>query len=143
MAIIPSPGAARAAGVAFAMSFTLAVTVGLGDLLGAFADAGNSFPAYFDHRPERLRHAAGAYLLAGSGLVFAIFIAQSLALDRGAGPAGRGVSALVASGTFAALLGLAAAALSTVSRASGSERSRVIQASRSRSTSFPSLATWC
>jgi hypothetical protein len=119
MAIISPLGGVRAAGVAFAASFTLAVTVGLGDLLGAFADAGDSFPAYFDDRPERLRHAAGAYLLAGSGLAFAIFIAGFRALGREAGSGVCGALALVTSGTFAALLGLAAAALSTVSMSVG------------------------
>ena len=118
MAIISPLGGVRAAGVAFAVSFTLAVTVGLGDLLGAFADAGDSFPAYFDDRPERLRHAAAAYLLAGSGLAFAIFTAGFRALGRDAGGV-RGALALVTSGTFAALLGLAAAALSTVSMSVG------------------------
>jgi hypothetical protein len=60
--VIISPlGGVRAAGVVFAVSFALAATVGLGDLLGAFADAADSFPSYFDDRLERLRHAAGAY----------------------------------------------------------------------------------
>ncbi len=101
------------------MSFALAVTVGLGDLLGAFADAAESFRSYFDDRLERLRHAAGAYLLARLGLAFVLFAAGFRALGRNIDSSVRSVLALVTSGVFAALGGLAAAALSTVSMSVG------------------------
>jgi len=119
MVITQSLGGARVAGVAFAMSFTLALTVGLGELLGAFADAGASFPSYFDDRPERVRHAAGAYLLAASGLAFVVFVVRFPRRVDDAGPGSAIGVAAMTSAAFAALVGLAAAALSTVSMSVG------------------------
>jgi hypothetical protein len=118
--VITSPQVGvRAAGVAFAVSFTLAVTVGLGDLLGAFADAADSFAPYFDARPDRLRHATGAYLLSASGLLFVLFMAGLRTLGRDADSDFRVDMALVTAGAFAALAGVSAAALATVSMSVG------------------------
>jgi hypothetical protein len=105
-------------GVGFAVSFAAASTVLLGDVIGAFADDPSSF-AYFDTVSKRLRHAAGAYLLTASGLAFLAFVvgATSSAGSSGTSPEGR--LARFAAAVFAALVGLAAAALATVSLSIG------------------------
>jgi hypothetical protein len=71
--------ATRAYGIAFAVLFSTALTALLGDLFGAFADSAASFRPRFDSPAERLRHAAGAYLLAASGLCFLGFGVTSTA----------------------------------------------------------------
>jgi hypothetical protein len=111
---------ARGYGIAFAVLFSLALTALLGDLVGAFADSAASFPLYFDSSAERLRHAAGAYALAASGLCFLGFAVTSTAGAGGDPDVSTGVQAArLSAGVFAALVGVAAAALATVSLSVG------------------------
>ena len=112
--------AARGYGIGFAVLFTVALTALLGDLVGAFADSAESFRLYFDSSADRLRHAAGAYLLAASGLAFVAFAVRT---TGAAGDPADGTSdariARLAAAVFAALVGVAAAALATVSMSIG------------------------
>lgn len=105
----------RLLGLGFALLFTASSTALLGDLVGAFADAAPSF-AYFDSTVDRLRHAAGGYLLTLSGLLFIAFVVRmTQSLDApGSGSTENLVARLTAT-AFAALAGLAAAAFATVS----------------------------
>lgn len=111
-------GAVRLLGIGFAVLFTVASIVLLGDLVGAFADASASF-TYFDTSVERLRHAAGAYLLTASGLVFMAFAVRMTSLLETTDPSTDGRTARLAAAVFAALVGLAAAAFATVSLSVG------------------------
>ena len=112
--------AARRYGIGFAVLFTVALTALLGDLFGAFADSAESFTAYFDSRGQRIRHALGAYLLAGSGLAFLAFaVTSTAAADRVRERAGDVVMARLAAAVCAAATGIGAAALSTVSLSIG------------------------
>ncbi|MGH8893645.1 MAG: hypothetical protein ACRDWY_10140 [Actinomycetes bacterium] len=116
----PDLRAARGYGIGFAVLFTLALTVLLGELVGAFADDAESFPPYFDTAPERLRHALGAYLLVGSGLAFLAFTVRATAgADDDSATATDARTARLAAAVFAALVGLASAALATVSLSVG------------------------
>jgi len=112
--------AARVSGIGFAVLFTVALTAFLGDLFGAFADSAESFAVYFDSSTERLRHGVGAYVLAGSGLAFLAFTVRATAgvLDD-QGLATAIAMTRAAAAVFASLVGLAAAALSTVSLSVG------------------------
>lgn len=92
----------------------------LGELIGAFADSAESFPAYFDTSAERLRHALGAYLLVASGLAFLRFTVHASASFIKAPEADAHVRTVgLMAAVFAALVGLAAAALATVSLSVG------------------------
>jgi hypothetical protein len=101
-------------GVGFAVLFTVASTAFLGDLLGAFADSSSTFD-YFDSSTERVRHAAGAYLLSASGLAFLSFVVHATSSCELSEPSADGRLACLAAAVFAALVCLAAAALATVS----------------------------
>jgi len=101
-------------GIGFAILFTVASTVFLGDLIGAFADRSSSFD-YFDSSAERLRHGVGAYLLTASGLAFVAFVVRATSSFDLSEPSADGRTARLAAAVFAALVGLAAAALATVS----------------------------
>jgi hypothetical protein len=116
----PHLRAARLNGVIFVALFTLALTAMLGDLVGAFADSAESFTAYFDTSAGRLRHALGAYLLVASGLAFLGFAVHASAgfVDVPEAKADVRMVGLVAA-VFVALVGLAAAALATVSLSVG------------------------
>lgn len=119
MVVEPSVRCVRVSGTVFAILFIVSLTVGMGDLLGAFADEGTSFSVYFDERADRLRHAGAAYLLAGAGFAFAIFaVTLSRASVGGAGAAAK-VSVVVVAGVFTTLVCVAAAALATVSLSVG------------------------
>lgn len=109
--------AVRRLGVGFATLFTVATTALLGDLIGAFADSPSSF-VYFDSSAERLRHAVGAYLLTASGLVFVAFVVRATSSFDDSDTSD-GHTARLAAAVFAALVGLAAAALATVSMSVG------------------------
>jgi hypothetical protein len=111
---------ARISGIGFALLFMLALTVLLGELFGAFADSASSFGGYFDGSAQRLRHALGAYLLAGSGLAFLAFVVKGTAgvIDNPELATDVRMAGLAAA-VFASLVGLAAAALATVSLSIG------------------------
>ena len=111
---------ARLCGIGFAVLFTLALTALLGELFGAFADSAESFAAYFDSTADRLRHAVGTYLLAGSGFAFLAFTVKTTAgvLDDRELATDVGMARAAAT-VFASLVGLAAAALGTVSLSVG------------------------
>jgi hypothetical protein len=112
--------AARVWGIAFAVLFSVALTALLGELVGAFADSAASFTPYFDSSAERLRHAVGAYALAASGLCFLGFAVTSTAGAVGERDLSAGVqTARLSAGVFAALVGVAAAAMATVSLSVG------------------------
>ena len=111
--------AARRYGVTFGVLFTLALPAMLGDLVGAFADSAESF-TYFDTSTERLRHAFGAYVLVASGLAFLGFtVHASAGFVEDAGTNANVRMAGLSAGVFAASVGLAAAALATVSLSIG------------------------
>lgn len=112
--------AARWYGIGFSVLFVGSLTALLGELVGAFADAAETFSPYFDTTHERLRHALGAYLLTAAGLAFLAFTVRITALggDRGGSESGGRTARLVAA-VFAALVALAAAALATVSLSIG------------------------
>ena len=109
----------RVSGVSFAVLFTIALTIGLGDLVGAFADAGTSFPAFFDQRVERVRHSGATYLLVGSGFAFAMFAVTLSRASIGGSGAALKVAVVVMAGVFTTLVCVAAAALATVSMSIG------------------------
>lgn len=105
----------RLLGVGFALLFTASATALLGDVVGAFADAASSF-TYFDSSVERLRHAAGGYLLTLSGLLFIAFVVRmTQSLDAPGSRSTENLVARLAATAFAALAGVAAAAFATVS----------------------------
>lgn len=112
--------AARLYGVSFVALFTLALTVLLGQLFGAFADSAESFTPYFDTTLERLQHGLGAYLLSRRvSPSWASPCAQPLASSR-LPPANTEVQmASFVAAVFASLVGVAAAALATVSLSIG------------------------
>ena len=105
----------RLLGFGFALLFTVATIALFGDLVGAFADAGPSF-AYFDTSSDRLRHAAGAYLLTFSGLLFIAFAVRlTEPLET---PIQRSTEVFLARASataFASFVGVTAAAFATVS----------------------------
>ena len=106
--------ALRLLSVSFAVLFTVAVAL-FGDLIGAFADASSSF-SYFDTSGERVRHAAGAYLLIFSGLLFVAFAVRMTGSRKA--PTSRSTDLLLARASataFSALVGVAASAFATVS----------------------------
>ena len=90
----------------------------LGDLIGAFADSSSSFD-YFDTTSQRTRHAAGSYLLAASGLAFLGFVVAATQVFDPAGDRLDARVARLASAVFAAVTGVCAAALATVSLSIG------------------------
>ena len=108
----------RWSGVGFAVLFAVATVPLLGDLIGAFADRSSSFD-YFDNTMQRLRHAAGAYLLTASGFAFLAFVVAATQLFDPSGDRLDGRVARLVSAVFAALLGVSAAALATVSLSIG------------------------
>ena len=103
------------------MLFTVAMTALLGELFGAFADSAESFTPYFDSSAQRIRHAVGAYLLAASGMAFLAFAVTSTASAGGVRDhlTTEVRLARLAAAVFAALVGVAAAALATVSLSVG------------------------
>ena len=113
----------RLLGVGFAVLFTVALsTLLLGDLIGAFADAAATFATHVDSSGELWRHAVGAVLLCVSGLVFLGFVAgmsDSLSRHGSADPWPGTRSARAVATVFAAQVGVAAAALATVSLSMG------------------------
>jgi len=112
--------AARLYGVSFVALFTLALTALLGQLVGAFADSAESFNPYFDSTLERLQHGLGAYLLVASGLAFLGFAVRATAGLVEASAANTEVqTAGYVAAVFASLVGVAAAALATVSLSIG------------------------
>ncbi len=115
----PDTGTVRLLGLSFAVMFMVALTAMLGDLVGAFADSSTTFAPYFDSSVERLRHALGAYLLAGSGLTFVAFAVRATRFFDTSEPRTDGRAACLAAAVFAAQLGLAAAAFATVSLSVG------------------------
>lgn len=108
--------ATRVAGGSFAVLFAVALTALFGDLYGAFADAAETFPPYFDSSPDRLRHAFGAYVLSAAGLAFLAFV---VCVNAGSTEVVATRIADLAAAGFAALLGVAAAAFGTVSLSVG------------------------
>lgn len=115
----PDTGNIRLLGLSFAVMFTVALSAMLGDLVGAFADSSTTFALYFDSSVERLRHALGAYLLTGSGLAFVAFAVRATRFFETSEPRTDGRAACLAAAVFAAQVGLAAAALATVSLSVG------------------------
>ena len=112
--------AARLYGVAFAVLFSLALTVLLGELFGAFADEAESFTPYFDSSAERFRHAVGAYAVAASGIGFLGFAVTSTTGAVGVPEVSTGAqTARLTAAVFAASVGIAGAALATVSLSVG------------------------
>jgi hypothetical protein len=112
--------AARLYGVSFVALFTLALTVLLGQLFGAFAESAESFTPYFDTTLERLQHGLGAYLLVASGLAFLGFAVRATAgLVEASGANTEVQMASFVAAVFASLVGVAAAALATVSLSIG------------------------
>lgn len=112
--------AARIFGVAFAVLFSLALTALLGELYGAFADGAESFAPYFDSSAERFRHAVGAYALAASGIGFLGFAVTSTAgAVRVPDVSSEVQTARLTAAVFAASVGIAGAALATVSLSVG------------------------
>ena len=105
-------------GVAFAVLFPTALTVLLGDLVGAFADSPTTF-TYFDDSAGRLRHALGAVVLTAAGLSFMSFVVHVTTASDATGPDAEGRVARHSAAVFAALVGLAAAAFATVSLSIG------------------------
>ncbi len=111
---------ARLYGIGFVVLFTVALTALLGELFGAFADSAESFTPYFDSSAQRIRHGLGAYLLAASGIAFLAFAVTSTASAGGVLDLASEVRiARLAAAVFAAVVGIAAAALATVSLSVG------------------------
>lgn len=115
----PDPRGVRFFGIGIAVLFTVALTALLGELVGAFADSPASFIPYFDSVEERLRHASGAYFLAGSGLAFMAFTVRGTSSFETSDTRTDARVACLAAAVFAALVGLGAAALATVSLSLG------------------------
>jgi hypothetical protein len=106
--------------LAYAGLFAVALTALLGELFGAFADSAESFGPYFDTTLERLKHGFGSYLLAASGIAFVGFaVHTTAALVEAQAPAAEARLPGSISAVFAGLLGVAAAALATVSLSIG------------------------
>ena len=74
--------AVAASGITFAVLFVAAVLT-LGDLLGSVGDPDRQFVSHFASGANRARHIVGAYLLAGAGLFFLVFVTHLHALLRG------------------------------------------------------------
>ena len=90
-------GAARA-GVVFVLTFTCGL-VGLGDLLGSFADSDDAFFAHFADGTNRTKEIVGAYLLVLAGIAFVLF-AYELATVRDDGRAPIIVTASLSAGAM-------------------------------------------
>ena len=133
----------RVCGFEASRLFAVALTALLGELFGAFADSAESFVPYFDTTLERLQHGLGSYLLAASGIAFVGFAVHTAAALLGAqAPANEAHLPGLIAAVFAGLLGVAAAALATVSLSIGFGQITGDPGIRAGQDLLPQLGMW-